>query len=372
MINPICKYTIVLVFTIILFEIGALNAYGLAPVKNDSLRFEVLLSSKLLDDAKLEINFIRAQEMTSNRLILLSSANQFYLLGWGGIQPLGPKITESISSFAYTPDGFLLIIRNRELCYVDSIGIPNKLIGLPDNEMGIAPGKNAMYLYEQNKNKTKHALYVLEKGGSYKELFTVPSPIHSVIEMDQLILFSTENALLSFNRKNNEFKALATLPGVNEIKSVAIDSLGSTIYFSTDNSIFAVNNSSLINLTNEFGGILRFFEDGLLVYNPEKKFLIRIVGLEGKITSKIQELKNTQPEKSPDNILTNTTIIDLVKSNLSDGLIINLINRSVVDFNLSIDAMIYLSSQNVSSAVIVAMKNAMKRKAGMDSNDTKQ
>ncbi|MDP3431666.1 MAG: hypothetical protein Q8T04_01695, partial [Bacteroidota bacterium] len=98
------------------------------------------------------------------------------------------------------------------------------------------------------------------------------------------------------------------------------------------------------------------------------KFLIRIVGLEGKVTSKMQELKNVQPEKSQGNILNNATIIDLVKSKLSDGLIINLINRSVVDFNLSIDAMIYLSSQNVSSAVILAMKNAMKRKAGNDTN----
>lgn len=372
MINCICKYNIVLVFTIILFEIGALNAYGLAPVKNDSLRFEVLLSSKLLDDAKLEINFIGAQEMTSNRLILLSSANQFYLLGWGGIQSVGPKITDTISSFAYTPDGFLMVVRNKELFYVDSIGNPAKLFGLPDYAMGITAGADVMYLYDQNRNKAKHALYVLEKGGLYKELLVVPSPIYSVIEMDKLILFSTENAILSFNPDNKELKAIATLPGVNEIKSVAIDSLGSTIYFSTDNSIYAVNNSRIINLTNEFGGSLRFFTDGLLVFNPEKKFLIRIVGLEGKITSKIQELKNTQPEKSPDNILTNTTIIDLVKSNLSDGLIINLINRSVVDFNLSIDAMIYLSSQNVSSAVIVAMKNAMKRKAGTDSTDTKQ
>lgn len=370
MIIHFSKYIIIVIFTTILLSIGQLSSYGFVPLKNDSIRFEVLLSSKMLNDLHLEVNFVESQEITSNRLILLSSANQFYLLGWGGIKPLGSKMADTIRSFAYTPDGFLMIVRNRELCYIDSIGKMVKLLGLPGSGMGFNAGGKALYLYDQKNIKKKYALYILEQGGKYKELLTVPAPIRSVAEINQSILFSSENILFSFNAGNKEIKVLATLTKEKEIKSIAVDSSSNTIYFSTNNSIYAVIDSKTINLTNEFGGILRCFNEGLLVFNPEKKFLIRIVGLEDKITSKFQELKTVQPAKLQDNILTNATIIDMVKQKLSDGIIINMINRSTVNFNLSIDSMIYLSSQNVSSAIIMAMKNAMNSKISKESNKT--
>ena len=134
--------------------------------------------------------------------------------------------------------------------------------------------------------------------------------------------------------------------------------------------IYAIKDSSAALVTDKFGGILRFFNDGLIVFNPEKKFLIRIVGLEGKIASIKQPMKTAANDKQTVDALINTSIIDIVKQKLSDGLIINIINRSSVNFNLSVDSMIYLSSQNVSSAVIMAMKNAMKSKISKESNKT--
>jgi hypothetical protein len=50
-----------------------------------------------------------------------------------------------------------------------------------------------------------------------------------------------------------------------------------------------------------------------------------------------------------------------VKNELSDELIISIINHSEVDFNLNVDSMIDLSNQGVTSKVILAMKQAMKR-----------
>ncbi|MDO9340507.1 MAG: hypothetical protein Q7T72_08280 [Bacteroidales bacterium] len=56
--------------------------------------------------------------------------------------------------------------------------------------------------------------------------------------------------------------------------------------------------------------------------------------------------------------LTNSTIIKMVKAKLSDDLIIDEINSSKVNFNVSIDSIKFLSSENVSSRVIQAMKTA--------------
>lgn len=54
--------------------------------------------------------------------------------------------------------------------------------------------------------------------------------------------------------------------------------------------------------------------------------------------------------------LTNSTIIKMVKAKLSDDIIIDEINSSKVNFNVSIDSIKFLSNKNVSSRIIQAMK----------------
>ncbi len=56
--------------------------------------------------------------------------------------------------------------------------------------------------------------------------------------------------------------------------------------------------------------------------------------------------------------LTNSTIIKMVKAKLSDDLIIEEINNSEVNFNVSPDSIKYLSSKKVSFSVLKAMKAA--------------
>lgn len=58
--------------------------------------------------------------------------------------------------------------------------------------------------------------------------------------------------------------------------------------------------------------------------------------------------------------LTNSTILKMVKANLSDEIIIDEINNGTVNFNLSSDSLDLLVKQNVSSSVIAAMKTAGK------------
>jgi hypothetical protein len=118
----------------------------------------------------------------------------------------------------------------------------------------------------------------------------------------------------------------------------------------------------MLTVTNEFGGVLKYYDDGLIVFNPAKKLVMRITGLENELTSKVQAAKTPTANKKSTEILTNESIINLVKAELSDEFIIKIINKSEANFNLSVDSMIELSNQNVSSAVIKEMKNAMKRK----------
>lgn len=348
-----------------LLTLWSLVTFG-SNVKNDSLHFEILLTNNMFSNTQMNDRFSNSIDITSSRLILLSTSNRFYVLGWGGIDPVGPKITEAISSFAYTPDGFLMIVRNKELCYLDSLGKVSRLFGLPDNSMGISAGKYVMYVYDQQNSNHKYSLYVIAKGAKCARLFEVPSPIHSVVEVNNKLLFASGSSIFSFDNPKKEMKALIALKRDIEIKSLTTNASGNTIYFSTGNAIYSLKDSCMLTITNDFGGILKYYDGGLLVLNLDKKVVMRITGLEKELTSKLNTLKITATAKPATDILTNESIINQVKEGLSDELIIKIINKSEVNFSVSIDSMIELSNHNVSSAVIAAMKSAMKKKSGVN------
>jgi hypothetical protein len=252
-----------------------------SPNKADSLRYEILMSSKMLDSIHFNEKFIKYVDITSHRLVLLSSSDQFYLLGWGGIVPLGKKIAGKIYSYAITPDGLLMAVNNDRLCAFDTLGNLSTIYKLPREEMGISSGKNGMFIYDQNNDHQINMLYVLAKGGKFAQLFGISTPIHSVVEMTDSILFASDNAVYSYRFADKKMKILVALAENSLIRSIAVDTLGSRIYFSTENMVFTMKDSKALLVTDKFGGEIKYFNDGLLVFNPGKRILLRIVGLEG-------------------------------------------------------------------------------------------
>lgn len=331
----------------------------------DSLRYEVLMSTALLKTMNLNPVFISTLDVTPERHVLVSTEKRAYLLGWGGMKPLGKPAAGAISSFAFTPDGLLMVVMDKEICYFDSLGTLTSLYRLPYSDMGISAGKRTMYIYDRSTGKTNKGVYELSPGGKYKVLFELTSPIKSVAEFNNTLLFTTRNLLCQFDLATKDYKVLASLSKDKTILSVTVDHSGNRIYFSTDREIYAVNNSAAITISKELGGILKFYADGLMVFDPGKSFLIRIVGIE-KVLAGVQAAKPAKPAGQPKpetEILTNSSITDLVKSELADPLIIAIIRRSKVNFNLGVDAIIELSGQGVSSDVILEMKQAMGRQS---------
>lgn len=350
--------TITKIISIALLTLCVFDTYG-QNNRGDSLKYEVLLTPSMVDALNPSGRFINSVSLTSQQLLLLSTRDQFYLLGWGGITPFGKKVTGNIGSFAYTPDNLLMTVRNNELCVFDSLGNLNRLYLLPSSDMGISQGKYVMYIFDRTGTKERQALYVIAHGGKYSRLFDVPKPIYSVVELDKMILFTNGNTVFQYNPENREMKALASLPEDKTIRSLTADPANGIIYFSTDNMIFSLRGNEKAVITDKMGGKLIYF-GGLIVFSPENKFLIRITGIENAISSQKTLPVTTAPaETKAVEILTNSEIIGLVGDKLSDGVIISIINRSKVNFNLSVDSMVELSEKNVSSAVIMAMKEAM-------------
>lgn len=326
----------------VLLLVSGLQVNGM-PAK-DSLRYEVLMSTALLKTMNLNPAFISTLDVTPERLVMVSSENRAFLLGWGGMKPLGKPASGAISSFAFTPDGLLMVVMDKEICYFDSLGALTSLYKLPYSDMGISAGKKTMYIYDRSTGKTNKGVYELSPGGKYKILFELTSPIKSVAEFNNTLLFTTRNLLCQFDLATKDYKVLASLSKEKTILSVTADLSGNRIYFSTDREIYAVNNSAAITISKELGGILKFYADGLMVFDPGKSFLIRIVGIE-KVLAGVQAAKPVGEAKPETEVLTNSSITDLVKSELADQLIIAIIRRSKVNFNLGVDAIVELSGQ---------------------------
>ena len=343
-----------------LFMVLGLQVSGMPAT--DSLRYEVLMSTALLKTMNLDAVFIGTLDVTPERHVLVSTKNQAFLLGWGGMKPLGKPASGAIGSFAFTPDGLLMVVRDNEICYFDSLGVLTSLYKLPYSEMGISSGTKTMYVYDRSTGKTNKGVYELSPGGKYKILFELTSPIKSVAEFNGTVLFATRNLLCQFDPATKDYKVLASLSKEKTILSVTADLSGNRIYFSTDREIYAVNNSAAITISKDLGGIVKFYGDGLMVFDPGKDFLIRIVGIENVLAG-IQSARPVEKVKSETEVLTNSSITELVKSELADPLIIAIIRRSKVNFNLGVDAIIELSGQGVSSEVILEMKQAMGRQS---------
>jgi hypothetical protein len=348
------KIILTLLLIVIILPVFGLNS-------KDSLRFEVLMSKALLNELKIDAEFIPSIEITSGRLILISSQNQFYLLGWGGLSPFAEKQLPRITSFAFTHDSVLMAIRNQELSVMDADGVIKTLYKLPSLEMGISRGSFSIYLYDRNPVKGKYSLYILSGGGKYTKLFTVSHPIQSVIEKGNGLLFTNRNGLFYFDFKTKEILALAALPDGEVIKSITLNPKNERIYFSTDSKVFTLDNEKILPVSNQLGGVLTYF-NGLLVFNPQKQLLVRFTGLDETIAMS-NGLQKTVKVKSRE--LTNESIVELIKLGVSENEIIRLINESFVLFDLSVDAMIALSGQNVPSSVIMAMKQAMKKQTSI-------
>lgn len=342
----------------------ALNASG-QQTPDDTLKYEILLTPSMADELNPSGRFINSLSLTSKQHLLLSTRDQFYLLGWGGITPVGKKISGSIGSFAYTPDNLLMTIRNNELCVFDSLGNLRRLYTLPDADMGISQGKYVMYIFDRTGTKEKQSLYVIAHGAKYSKLFDVPKPIYSVVESGKMILFTNGNSVFSYNPDNKEIKAVVSLPDDKTIRSLTADPTDGRIFFSTDNMVFSLKGNEQSVITDKIGGKLMFY-DGLIIFNPENRILMRITGLDGSFGPQKAATGPLPPASPPTaDALTNATIISLVRDKLSDGVIISIINRSKVNFNLSVDSMVELSENNVSSDVIMAMKEAMKKQSAM-------
>lgn len=253
--------------------------------QKNNLRYEILLNNNMLDSSLKKERFFNALDISPNNLITLSTGSKIYLLGWGGTSQLGKEIKGTIiSSYAYTTDGLLMAVNNNVLYYMNNKGILDTIVKLPNANMGLAAGKDVMYLFDQIRNDNKYKLYAFAKKGKYKQLLVSPKPITTIAEMSDSLYLAIGSGVYSLSPKDHKLNLAARFPKESEIRSMTVDSVNEILYIATQDAIYARQNNSLVYVTGDFGGgILKYFGDGLIIFNPDTNDIIRIVNIDKSI-----------------------------------------------------------------------------------------
>ena len=271
-----------LLFTLML--IGLFYVQTAYSQEKNELRYEMMLNQNMLTDSMKNIQFGYHIDVSPHQFITLAGDNKMFLLGWGGIVQLGKDTEMPVNSFAYTSDGLLMAIIENQLCYMDSTGIFSTIAQLPTSDMGLAAGKNVMYLFDHFRADSLYRLYALAKGGKYKQLLITPKPVTAVAEMGDSIYFALGSAVFSFTPENINPNMVAGFQKDNTIFSITADTIRNILYISTADAIYAKQGNSLVYVTGDFGGgIVKYFGDGLILFNPETHTIIRIVNIDKSI-----------------------------------------------------------------------------------------
>lgn len=243
-----------------------------ATASAEPLRVEVLLNAAIAKKAGLGA-LTGSLAVTPSRLVLLGERSRTFLLGWGGVR--GVAGLDGLDAMAYTPDGFLMAIRGRELLVLDGKGGLQRLFFLPSAGMGLAAGgKDRMLLYERAPGRS--GLYELRPGGRIVKLLESPEPIAgAAVRTDGVIVLAAGRSLFEA-APGKPMRLLGTADA--PLTSVELGSEG-RVYASDGAGVSALDGGKLSPVTNEAGGQLRWLAGGLLVLDPKRTLLARVSGL---------------------------------------------------------------------------------------------
>lgn len=213
--------------------------------------------------------------ITPNGVAVVGDGDQMWAVGADGAVKV--EGVRNASSFAFSPDGLLVVVSGSNLQYLDPFNKTLKLIyTLPAAGMRIVPeGKDRFLLYGPDGAKG-FALFELLPGRKVVKVIDSPRPITGVVRNGEQLLIVTGGMLFAIY--NNSMLLLAGESG-GALRSVAIDPDSGRIFLSDGNRTFEFHEGKIIPLFSDLSGELRWQSGGLLIFNPKERFLVQVANL---------------------------------------------------------------------------------------------
>lgn len=213
--------------------------------------------------------------ITPNGVAVVGDGDRMWAVGAdGAIKVEGVR---NAASFAISPDGLLVVVSGANLEYLDpSTKIVKLIYTLPSAGMRIvAEGKDRFLLFGPDGAKG-FALYELLPGRRAAKIIDSPHPITGAARSGDQLLVITGGALFSID--GNSMQIVAGESG-GALCSVAVDEDSHRVFLSDGSRTFEFKEAKLVPLFSDLGGELRWVGGGLLVFNPQQRYLAQIVNL---------------------------------------------------------------------------------------------
>lgn len=213
--------------------------------------------------------------VTPNGVAVVGDGNRLWAVGAdGAIKVEGIR---NAASFAISPSGLLVVVSGANLEYLDPTTKILKLVySLPFAGMRIAAEGDDRFLLFGPDGDKGFALYELLPERKTVKIIDSPHPITGVARSGDQLLMITGGALFSID--GNSMQIVAGESG-GALRSVAVDEHSSRVFLSDGSRIFEFKEAKLIPLFSDLGGELRWVDGGLLVFNPQQRYLAQIANV---------------------------------------------------------------------------------------------
>lgn len=181
-----------------------------------------------------------------------------------------------IDSFTVSA-GLLVTIRGDRVGWYED-GEVKERIRLPSSDMRIVAGPHER-LYVYGPRGDGSIIYLLQAGGVTPLLEIPRGRLSALTVIGERVLFAIENVIYTAARGERVgllFVATGGLP----IRSLAADPVAGLLYFSAGETVYAMRAGTAISILRGLAGYLRYSRDALYVLDPDRRRLVKILGLE--------------------------------------------------------------------------------------------
>ncbi len=208
-----------------------------------------------------------------------------------GQQALPAHAPLRIESFAVSA-GLLVTVRGDRLGWYDD-GAIRERIRLPSPGMQVVAGPRQR-LYAFGPQGQGSVVYLLDDARVIRLLELEHGRIAAFAAIGERVFFAVEHAI--YTAAKGERPALLFVAKVEPpIRSLAADPVAGLLYFSAGETVYAMRAGVAISILRGLAGVLRYSRDGLFVMDPERRWLVKLTGLEKLTATRAGEPAPTPP-----------------------------------------------------------------------------
>ena len=235
---------------------------------------DVFLSKEIMEAREMKnIKLVNSIGITDAQGLIVASPNFIYRIGYYAYQTRKVK-NKTIESFCVVGSDVYYASKSK-LYKIDTDNVETEVMPLPFSPKVLWAGQELIYAAKSIGKENR--LYVFSPDQKKnKSIFTTESKILCVDELGAIICVLTDKSLVMINPDKKQYleNPINTM-NMGELKSMAIDKRKGVFYFSSTQGIFRIYNESIQKVC-DITGILCYDLDGMMVFNAEEPYIIRL------------------------------------------------------------------------------------------------